>query len=62
MDDSASDILSAIAEAALPEADDRHGRDDGAQQHPDAEPAKKARSLRNGIFRAASLQDKLLEK
>ena len=24
--------------------------------------AKKARTLRNGIFRAASLQDKLLEK
>lgn len=38
-------------------------RDDEVHQGAgDTDPARKARSLRNGIFRAASLQDKLLEK
>ncbi|GAB1313879.1 Peroxisome size and maintenance regulator [Madurella fahalii] len=59
MDEFTSDILDAIDEGTLPEADDR---DDGAQQDLGTDSAKKARRLRNGIFRAASLQDKLLEK
>lgn len=59
MDEFTSDILSAIDEGTLPEADDR---DDGTQPDLGTDSAKKARRLRNGIFRAASLQDKLLEK
>ncbi|KXX76509.1 Peroxisomal membrane protein PEX29 [Madurella mycetomatis] len=59
MDEFTSDILNAIDEGTLPEADDH---DDGAQQGLGTDSAKKARRLRNGIFRAASLQDKLLEK
>ncbi|KAL2018860.1 hypothetical protein VTK56DRAFT_349 [Thermocarpiscus australiensis] len=54
MEEFASDILNA--------ADVADDRDDEAQQEPNAVSAKKTRGLRNGIFRAASLQDKLLEK
>jgi hypothetical protein len=35
---------------------------DEAQQEAGADPAKKARSLRRGLIKAANLQDMLLEK
>ncbi|KAK0635312.1 Peroxin/Dysferlin domain-containing protein [Bombardia bombarda] len=57
MDDIASDIL-----ISTDEVDDHD--DETQQQNTSAggDSAKTARSLRRGIFRAASLQDKLLEK
>lgn len=61
MDEFASSILDAVDEAAVPETDDREY--DTPQTPPNTDSsARKARRLRNGIFRAASLQDKLLEK
>lgn len=63
MEDYASSFLDVIDESTDLAADDR---DDESHHEADAttgaEPGKKRRSLRNGIFRAASLQDKLLEK
>jgi Zn/Cd-binding protein ZinT len=59
MEEFTSDLLDVVDEAILPEAD---GGDDGAQQEHGTNPARKARSIRNGIFRAANLQDKLLER
>ena len=63
MEDYASSFLDVIDESTDLAADDRD--DDShheAETAAGAEPSKKRRSLRNGIFRAANLQDKLLEK
>ncbi|KAK3904149.1 integral peroxisomal membrane peroxin-domain-containing protein [Staphylotrichum tortipilum] len=68
MDDFASGFLTGIDEhePGAPEDDheDESQLDDTQddQQDEQAEPPKKARGLRSGIFRAANLQDKLLEK
>jgi hypothetical protein len=59
MDEYTSNFLNAIDESTNPEVDDRE--DDG-QQEPETDSAKKRTGLRNGIFRAANIQDKLLEK
>jgi len=37
-------------------------QEDEIRQEPGADPAKKARSLRRGLIKAANLQDMLLEK
>jgi hypothetical protein len=61
MEEYASSFLNAIDEAAGPEIND--GEDEGqheAETNPD--PAKRRKGLRSGIFRAANIQDKLLEK
>ncbi|KAK4191212.1 Peroxin/Dysferlin domain-containing protein [Podospora australis] len=57
MDDFASAFLNEADITALPDIDEHE--EDGPTT---TDSAKKARSLRNGIFRAASIQDKLLEK
>lgn len=58
MEEFASNFLNTVDEGATPEGDDR---DDEGQQ--DTGSAKKSRTgLRHGFFRAANLQDKLLEK
>ena len=61
MEEYASGFLNAIDETTGPEINDRE--DDG-QQEADitADPAKRRKGLRSGIFRAANIQDKLLEK
>ena len=71
MEDYATSFLNVIEEAALPESE---GHEDEGQHEvgtadaadtvgtADAESTKKGRGLRNGIFRAANIQDKLLEK
>ncbi|KAK0719562.1 integral peroxisomal membrane peroxin-domain-containing protein [Lasiosphaeris hirsuta] len=59
MDDLASAFLGTVVESALREGDDR---DDELHHEPGADPAQKARSLRRGLIKAASLQDMLLEK
>lgn len=68
MEEFAPNLLYAVDESTLQEDEDQD--DEVAelaevQQEPgtkDSDSAKKARTLRNGIFRAANLQDKLLEK
>ncbi|KAK3301374.1 Peroxin/Dysferlin domain-containing protein [Chaetomium fimeti] len=71
MEDYATSFLNVIEEAAIPESESRE--DDGqheldtvdaadAADTADPESAKKRRGLRSGIFRAANIQDKLLEK
>lgn len=71
MEDYAASFLNVIEEAAIPESEghedegqDEVGTADAADAvgTADAESAKKGRGLRNGIFRAANIQDKLLEK
>ena len=59
MDEFSAGMLYAVDESTLREPDDH---EDGVPRERDTDTAKKARTLRNGIFRAASLQDKLLEK
>lgn len=72
MDDFASGFLTGIDEHGprAQEPDDRENEsqldDDQDEQHEEqaasTESPKKTRGLRSGIFRAANLQDKLLEK
>ncbi|KAK4144319.1 peroxisomal membrane protein PEX29 [Dichotomopilus funicola] len=63
MEDYASSFLDVIDESTDLAADDRDDESHHeAEAAAGAEPGKKRRSLRNGIFRAANLQDKLLEK
>lgn len=66
MEEFAPNLLYAVDESALQAGDDR---DDAVPQlagRPEQEQQpgtpKRSRTLRNGIFRAANLQDKLLEK
>ncbi|KAK4241635.1 integral peroxisomal membrane peroxin-domain-containing protein [Achaetomium macrosporum] len=59
MEEFTSNFLTAIDEAPLPEGD---GGEDEGHQEAEADSAKKGRGFRSGIFRAASLQDSLLEK
>ena len=61
MEEYASSFLKAIDEAASPEI---NGREDEGQQEAEAnpDPATRRKGLRSGIFRAANIQDKLLEK
>ncbi len=42
------------------EVEEEH--EDEVQNEPDADPVKKARSLRRGLIKAAGIQDMLLEK
>ncbi|KAK4153202.1 Peroxin/Dysferlin domain-containing protein [Chaetomidium leptoderma] len=58
MDEYASSFLDTV-EDVIPEVDDH---EDEGQQEPGTDSAKKGRGLRSGIFRAANIQDKLLEK
>jgi hypothetical protein len=58
MDDLASDIL-AGDDLSLHDVAER---DEDSQAESVADTPKKGRSLRRGIFRAANLQDKILEK
>jgi hypothetical protein len=58
MEDYATSFLNAIEESATPEVEDR---EDEGPNEADTD-AKKRRGLRSGIFRAANIQDKLLEK
>jgi hypothetical protein len=61
MEEYASSFLNAIDEAASPEVNDRE--DEGLQEaEANPDPAKRRKGLRDGIFRAANIQDKLLEK
>lgn len=61
MDEYASSFLNAIDETTAPEVND--GEDEGPQeQEAITDPAKRRKGLRSGIFRAANIQDKLLEK
>ena len=71
MEDYAASFLNVIEEAAIPESEARE--DEGQHEvdtadavdavgTADGESGKKRRGLRNGIFRAANIQDKLLEK
>ena len=67
MEEFAPNLLYAVDESTLQEDedDDEVAELAEVQQEPgtkDSDSAKKARTLRNGIFRAANLQDKLLEK
>lgn len=59
MDEFTSHLLHTISEPTLAETDDCH---DQTQHSADTNSARKARGIRHGVFRAASLQDKLLEK
>ncbi|KAK4121140.1 hypothetical protein N657DRAFT_624264 [Parathielavia appendiculata] len=59
MDEFTSSLLSAIDESTTPYVDDKEYE---GQQEPETELAKRGRGLRSGIFRAANIQDKLLEK
>lgn len=63
MDEYATGFLNIIEEDAAPEVEeqDDEGRREAAET-PEPDSAKKRRSLRDGIFRAANLQDRLLEK
>ncbi|KAK4104307.1 hypothetical protein N658DRAFT_493809 [Parathielavia hyrcaniae] len=58
MDEFTSSLLNDIDEST-PDVDDR---EDEGPQEPETETAKRGRGLRSGIFRAANIQDKLLEK
>lgn len=61
MEEYASSFLNAIDETTIPEANDRE--DEGQREaETNADPAKRRKGLRGGIFRAANIQDKLLEK
>lgn len=63
MEEFASGFLNVIEEDAasgMEDHEDEVQRDAADTAEPDS--SKKRRSLRNGIFRAANIQDKLLEK
>lgn len=60
MEDYASGFLISVDEPTVPEADDRE--DEQGPQEVETDSTKKPRGLRSGIFRAANIQDKLLEK
>ncbi|KAK4201649.1 Peroxin/Dysferlin domain-containing protein [Triangularia verruculosa] len=59
VDELEAQFLSAADESVLPEEDEGQSPQPRDQQ---SHSARKVRSLKNGIFRAASIQDKLLEK
>jgi hypothetical protein len=63
MDDYAASFLNAPDEPAIPEVEaEAEDREDEGQHEAGPDSPKQARGLRGGIFRAANLQDKLLEK
>ncbi|KAK4178320.1 Peroxin/Dysferlin domain-containing protein [Triangularia setosa] len=59
VDELEAQLLSAADESVLPEEE---GQSSQQPQDHQSHSARKVRSLKNGIFRAASMQDKLLEK
>jgi hypothetical protein len=59
MEEEGSYFLNPVDGAVVPEEDDRGGE---GQQMAGTGSAKKSRGIRNGLFRAASFQDKVLEK
>ncbi|SPQ22217.1 5f9bd021-dd23-429d-817f-930aa11fefcc [Thermothielavioides terrestris] len=59
MEELRSSFLDTVSEPAVTDPDDRH---DEAQQSTDSDSVRTARGIRHGVFRAATLQDKLLER
>lgn len=59
VDELEEQLLTAADESVMPEGDE--SQPSQPQDH-QSRSARKVKSLKNGIFRAASIQDKLLEK